>query len=148
MSRAYSSSLSRVSSRHSLCQRLRQRHVRLSPHRNVLVLFRQQITNQPPKNHAPPLIQMRPVVGQIVVSPAGIGPDRINVIRTSSVQINPARSQGLGHSYRGVALVGEVFHDTWWRAGERAAGQRSHEDGFAVGCADFFCEVSEVGREV
>ena len=65
---------------------------------------------------------MRPVIGQVIVRPARIRPNRIDVVGARAVEIDPARSQGFCDGYRGVALGGEILDNSRWRAGEGAAG--------------------------
>lgn len=81
-----------TSSRNPLPQRRRQRLIRLRPHLDITILLHQQITYQPPKHHTPPLIQMRPVIRQVIILPAGFWPDRVDVVCAGAVEIDPACS--------------------------------------------------------
>lgn len=135
------------SSRNPLPQRRRQSLIRLRPHLNIFVLLHQQITHQPPKNHTPPLVQMRPVIRQVIVLPAGFWPDGIYVVCAGAVEIDPACSEGFGDGDCCVAFVGQVLNDTWGCSGEGAAGEGGYQDGRAFRREDFLREDAQVGGE-
>lgn len=140
------------SSRHPLPQRARQRRIRLRPHLDIPILLHQKIAHQPPKHHTPPFIQMGPVVGQVVVRPAGFRPDRVDVVRAGAVEIDRARSrfsQSRGDGQRGVALGREVLDHARRRQGvvEGAAGEGGDEDGSCAQGEDFRGESVQVCGE-
>lgn len=132
------------SSSHTLRYQLTQR---LIPLRNgpklPTVLCHQQITHNPRKHNAAPLIHMRSIPSREIVLVRARRSNRVDIICGGLVQVDPMEIVRFSDSYGGRCFVGEVLDDT--AVCERAPGEGRDEDGCCTCVDGFRCEEREVG---